>query len=81
MEDRKQRQIEYEARVAKREAKAASLEASRSRECEDRRTETNNKKEKETASTGEEHPSWIAKRLAEEKLQKAKFEGKKIKFD
>ncbi|ONH76604.1 Bud site selection protein 22 [Saccharomyces cerevisiae] len=81
MEDRKQRQIEYEARVAKREAKAASLEASRSREREDRRTETNNKKEKETASTGEEHPSWIAKRLAEEKLQKAKFEGKKIKFD
>lgn len=81
MEDRKQRQVEYEARVAKREAKAASLEASRNREHEYRRTEVIHKKEKETAATGEEHPSWIAKRLADEKLQKAKFEGKKIKFD
>ena len=81
MEDRKQRQVEYEARVAKREAKAASLQDSRNREHENERREVLYKKEKGTVATGEEHPSWIAKRLAEEKLQKAKFEGKKIKFD
>ena len=62
-------------------AKAASLQDSRNREHENERREVLYKKEKGTVATGEEHPSWIAKRLAEEKLQKAKFEGKKIKFD
>ncbi|EJS42435.1 bud22p [Saccharomyces arboricola H-6] len=81
MEDRKQRQIEYEARVAKREAKEAELYASRNKEREYRLTEEAPKKGGETSAAREEHPSWIAKRVAEEKLQKAKFEGKKIKFD
>ncbi|CAI4049361.1 hypothetical protein SUVZ_13G1530 [Saccharomyces uvarum] len=80
MEDRKQRQIDYEARVAKREAQA-ELYASREKERERGRTGVTYKKEKESTATGEEHPSWVAKRLAEEKLQKTKFEGKKIKFD
>ncbi|CAI4047944.1 hypothetical protein SKDZ_13G1460 [Saccharomyces kudriavzevii ZP591] len=83
MEERKQRQIEYEGRVAKREARAAELQESRDKERkrEGRRAEVSRRKETETTATGEDHPSWIAKRLAEEKLQKTKFEGKKIKFD
>ncbi|OIW24492.1 Bud-site selection protein [Coniochaeta ligniaria NRRL 30616] len=39
------------------------------------------KKPRTTDNTGPLHPSWEAKKKAEEKQQNVKFEGKKIKFD
>lgn len=38
-------------------------------------------KPKETMDVSKLHPSWQAKKLAEEKAKSLKFEGKKIKFD
>ncbi|CCH61926.1 hypothetical protein TBLA_0F03920 [Henningerozyma blattae CBS 6284] len=86
-EERQQRQLEYEARVAKRAARAAEDEAYR-KEQEERKeflnSIGNSKREKKpVAKTNamENHPSWVAKKLAAEKLQNTKFKGKKITFD
>lgn len=70
--ERRQRQLEYEERCRKREQKA--------REEEERKKDNPNYiplKEKKVAV----HPSWEAKRKAQEQLSKVEFAGKKIKFD
>lgn len=70
--ERRQRQLEYEERCRKREQKA--------REEEERKKNNPNYvplKEKKEAV----HPSWEAKRKAQEQLSKVEFSGKKIKFD
>lgn len=73
-QDRKRRQEEYEERVAKRAAKA-SLESERAKS--DGRTSSEPVQKKVNA----EHPSWVAKKIAEEKLKNSKFQGRKITFD
>ncbi|QLG74474.1 hypothetical protein HG535_0G03570 [Zygotorulaspora mrakii] len=70
MDDRKRRQQEYEERVAKRAAKEVE--------------QVNFQRTYNTPAAPKlqpEHPSWVAKKKAEEKQMNAKFEGKKIKFD
>lgn len=64
--EREQRQREFEERQRKREAKAAAAAVPAG------------EKKKHVAT--EIHPSWQAKKLAEERLN-AKFQGKKITFD
>ncbi|CCF55648.1 hypothetical protein KAFR_0A02100 [Kazachstania africana CBS 2517] len=81
MEEREQRQKEYEERVAKRAVKAALRDKENAN-----LTPLGERKPRETAETKpakvhEEHPSWVAKRIEEEKLKNAKFKGKKITFD
>ncbi|ODV78191.1 Bud-site selection protein [Suhomyces tanzawaensis NRRL Y-17324] len=88
--EREIRQKEYEERCRKRELKAKlAMEAAPSgsnilplgeRKV---RPDTGSSDVKVTAVVPEPkiHPSWEAKRLAEEKLKNVKFEGKKIKFD
>ncbi|EDO15388.1 hypothetical protein Kpol_460p23 [Vanderwaltozyma polyspora DSM 70294] len=78
-EERKQRQIDYEARVAKREAKARELAVSGTNLIEVGERKASKPVEKKEPN--EDHPSWVAKKLAEEKLKNAKFTGKKITFD
>lgn len=73
--DRKRRQEEYEERVAKRAAKAVTVEARKTETARQNAIKSSQEKEKS------EHPSWIAKRDAEEKLKNSKFQGKKITFD
>ncbi|QLQ80186.1 hypothetical protein HG537_0D01870 [Torulaspora globosa] len=73
--ERKRRQEEYEERVAKRAAKAKVLETQNTEPILENKTKTICEREKT------EHPSWIAKREAEEKLKNTKFQGKKITFD
>lgn len=86
--EREQRQLEYEERVKKREAKAALLAAP---------TGTNTaplgeRKPRDTVSPSPAaaapapvpekiHPSWEAKKREEERLKNIKFSGKKITFD
>lgn len=75
-EDRKRRQVEYEERVVKRAAKAAARDKEEAIRSEQKPTKTIEKK-----SPQAEHPSWVAKKEAEEKRKNAKFQGKKITFD
>lgn len=70
IEDRKRRQEEYEERVVKRAAK--EVEQQKSGRVTSRQ---------ETPVLQPDHPSWVAKKNAEEKQKNAKYEGKKIKFD
>lgn len=79
--ERAQRQLEYEERCRKRELKAQMSKASATgantvdvglRKPHHLQTPTDPTKV---------HPSWEAKKLAEEKHKNVKFEGKKIKFD
>lgn len=78
--EKKQRQTDYEARVAKREARAAELAGSGSNlvAVGERKT---SKPTVEPKTPNEDHPSWVAKKIAEEKQKNAKFAGKKIIFD
>lgn len=72
-EDRKRRQTEFEERAAKRAVKAAAWEASRA--------EQNSTEKLEKKAPQSEHPSWVAKKQAEEKQKNAKYQGKKVTFD
>ncbi|KAK6197943.1 Bud-site selection protein [Scheffersomyces amazonensis] len=87
--EREIRRLEYEERKRKREAKAALANApsganvaplgerkSRSSTPVPVAAENNNKPASESI-----HPSWQAKKIAEEKLKNVKFTGKKITFD
>lgn len=75
-EDRKRRQTEYEERVAKRAAKSAAREVEEATRIDQRFIKPVEKKAPQA-----EHPSWVAKKEAEEKQKNAKFQGKKITFD
>ncbi|CCK73062.1 Bud22p KNAG_0M02090 [Huiozyma naganishii CBS 8797] len=79
-EEREKRQAEYEQRVAKREARTnANLTALGERRPRD--AAGGDAAGGAPVARAEDHPSWVAKKLAEEKLKNAKFSGKKIKFD
>lgn len=82
--EREQRQIDYEARVAKRAAKQAAYDKTNANLTELGERGSRSKQQLETAKpvkVHEDHPSWVAKKLAEDKLKNAKFAGKKITFD
>lgn len=82
--EREQRQREFEERERKRQLKAKlaiqnAPSGANTQPLGARLTGSTDK----TASDGKEiiHPSWQAKKLAEEKQKNVKFAGKKIKFD
>ncbi|KAG7191661.1 uncharacterized protein KQ657_002930 [Scheffersomyces spartinae] len=87
--ERAQRQLEYEERCRKRELKAQlSKESATGANTVD--VGTRKERRAAAAASGSSvapsappsvHPSWEAKKLAEEKQKNIKFEGKKIKFD
>lgn len=77
-EEREKRQVEYEERVAKRAANSVRL-AEESREKAQRLEER--KKQQEEKRNDPIHPSWQAKKQAEERLKNVKFQGKKVTFD
>lgn len=79
--ERKKRQVEYEARVVKRSAKAADIEAKRAAGRENKENFEKSYKHPTKTELLSEHPSWVAKRNEEAKLKYAKFQGKKVKFD
>lgn len=79
--ERKKRQVEYEARVVKRSAKAADIEAKRAADRENKENFEKSYKHPTKTELLSEHPSWVAKRNEEAKLKNAKFQGKKVKFD
>ncbi|SCU94972.1 LADA_0G12618g1_1 [Lachancea dasiensis] len=71
--ERQQRQVEYEQRAAKRAAKAQEREAAQA-------LAQPSKGKEEKPKDMPMHPSWEAKKKAEEKQKAAKFQGKKIVF-
>ena len=87
--ERERKRLEYEERCRKRELKAKINSAptgSNTAPLAERRPRTDPsdpvEKPVETSKPVEkEHPSWVAKRLAEEKQKNARFQGTKIKFD
>lgn len=70
--EREQRQLEYEERQRKRDLKAAHAAET---------TGSRGSQHTSHSTSGPMHPSWAAKKKAEEKLKNIKFEGKKITFD
>ncbi|SGZ46820.1 CIC11C00000004871 [Sungouiella intermedia] len=72
--EREQRQQEYEERQRKRELKAAQGSGANG-------VPLGTGKSLSAPATAAVHPSWEAKKRAEEKLKNVKFEGKKITFD
>lgn len=70
--EREQRQLEFEERQRKRELKAARSVGA---------DPTGSHQTSSALAAGPMHPSWAAKKKAEEKLKNVKFEGKKITFD
>ncbi|KAI5963881.1 BUD22 [Candida theae] len=82
--ERETRQREYEERQRKRELKAQLL-AEKQKPTGANTEPLGERKFRELSATPTEdkkiHPSWEAKKLAEEKLKNVKFQGKKITFD
>lgn len=80
--EREKRQQEYEERVAKRAAKQAERDKNNINLIP---LGVRGSKSQITSSEPpkklEDHPSWVAKKIAEDKLKNAKFQGKKITFD
>lgn len=86
-DDRKRRQLEFEERERKRQAKAQPTGAN-NQPLGERKAYTPSASAPAPAQPaapaqplGAEHPSWKAKKMAEEKLKNVKFQGKKITFD
>lgn len=85
--EREQKRLEYEERCRKRELKAMESRAptgSNTVPLAERKPREHGSIENVTVipqAVEKVHPSWEAKRLAEEKQKNVKFEGKKIKFD
>lgn len=87
--ERERKRLEYEERCKKRELKAKINSAptgSNTAPLAERRPRTNTEDPVEkpveiSKPVEKEHPSWVAKRLAEEKQKNARFQGTKIKFD
>lgn len=78
--ERQQRQLEYEERERKRQEKAR-LAMENAPSGSNTQPLGARKSSLSTADKEAVHPSWQAKKLAEEKQKNVKFEGKKIKFD
>lgn len=74
--EREQKQKEFEERQRKRELKAQQSQNSQQQAYQKSYT-----KDSDQQNSGYVHPSWEAKRKAEEKLKNLKFTGKKMKFD
>lgn len=87
MNEREQKQKEFEERQRKREEKARNAPSGSNVEPIGQRvvresTPTSSNSTPAPAPVSEKvHPSWEAKRLAEEKQKNVKFAGKKITFD
>lgn len=87
--ERERKRLEYEERCKRRELKAKINSAptgSNTAPLAERRPRTNTDEPLEkpveiSKPVEKEHPSWVAKRLAEEKQKNARFQGTKIKFD
>lgn len=87
--ERERKRLEYEERCKRRELKAKINSAptgSNTAPLAERRPRTNTDDPVEnpveiSKPVEKEHPSWVAKRLAEEKQKNARFQGTKIKFD
>ncbi|CEP60835.1 Bud22p LALA0_S02e00694g [Lachancea lanzarotensis] len=73
--ERNQRQAEYEQRVEKRASKARERE-----EAQVRHNGEQKLRPEQISKSTQVHPSWEAKKQAEEKQKAAKFQGKKIVF-
>lgn len=82
-QEKEKRQTEFEERQAKREARAAQMaESSRSRIPSSSTPQPQAVAQSNFAAVDKPiHPSWEAKRIADEKLKNVKFQGKKITFD
>jgi len=78
--ERQQRQLEYEERERKRQEKAR-LAMENAPSGSNTQPLGERKVSKPTTDKETVHPSWQAKKLAEERQKNVKFEGKKIKFD
>ena len=72
---RLKRQREYEERASRRAAKQAKFDQTNTP------VATPNEQLSKPQADKAEHPSWVAKRLAAERLKTSKFQGKKITFD
>lgn len=80
--EREKRQQEYEERVAKRAAKQAERDKTNTNLIPlGVRGSNSQVAVSEPSKKTEDHPSWIAKKIAEEKLKNTKFQGKKVVFD
>lgn len=87
--ERERKRLEYEERCKKRELKAkinSTPTGSNTAPLAERKPRNNiddpvEKSVETTNPVEKEHPSWVAKRLAEEKQKNIKFQGTKIKFD
>lgn len=82
--DRKRRQLEYEQRQQKRLMKSqtgANLQPLGQRTPADSALPIPEPIGQNQRVLGQLHPSWQAKKLAEEKIRNTKFQGKKITFD
>lgn len=82
-DDRERRRVEYEERVRKREEKAkpARENAPSGSNIEPLGQRKSQSQPSQPPKPQAEHPSWQAKKMAEQKLTNVKFTGKKIKFD
>lgn len=76
--ERERKQQEFEERERKRQLKAQQHQGPRYNAPTPSSLSAGSSLATATAS---EHPSWVAKRKAEEKLKNVKFTGKKVKFD
>lgn len=76
LSERERLKVEYEQRKAKRDVRD-SYKAKKNAEMELKRKE----QEERASKLGVHHPSWEAKRLAEDRLKNVKFAGKKKTFD
>ena len=81
--DRERRRLEYEERCRKREEKNnLAPTGSNTAPLGDRKVRNGvSPAPGPPSDTTKMHPSWEAKKLAEEKLKNVKFQGKKITFD
>ncbi|KAK8440129.1 hypothetical protein CA7LBN_003086 [Candidozyma auris] len=77
LSERQQKQLEFEERQRKREMKAKLAREAAQENSKPPEDQT----KKPSAAAQKMHPSWEAKKLAEEKMKSVKFTGKKITFD
>lgn len=79
--ERERKRLEFEERQAKREAKAAKAAEIHGNSHFDKFAQPKQSDSNAKASDKPLHPSWEAKKIAEEKQKNVKFQGKKITFN